>query len=78
MSRSSGYFLTEYTRAVSPIQTWFKTRSLAVRELSNCVKHAKLDYAKSGFKKVGTIKSGRVSFEHPCYGVDYLVKIEEA
>jgi hypothetical protein len=78
MSKSSGYFLTEYTRAVTPTQSWFKTKALALKEMSDCIKEAKIDYVKSGFKKVGTIKDERVTFEHPYYGVDYLVKIEEA
>lgn len=71
------YVVTFYNKAVTPVQEFYKTKALAMEALSDDVKSMKPMYKGSGFKQKGSVKSGRVVFEHPCYGVDYLAKIEE-
>lgn len=72
-----GYVVTFYKKAATPIQEFYKTKALAMKALSEDAKYMKSIYKETGFKQKGSVKSGRVAFEHPCYGVDYLAKIEE-
>lgn len=71
------YVVTFYSNAVAPVREFYKTKALALKALSDDLKVVKPLYKGSGYKQKGTIRSGRVSFEHPCFGVDYLVKVEE-
>jgi len=71
------YIITIYTNAVTPTQLFFNTKKLALEAMSEEVKDLKDSYPiKSGYKKMGSIKGGRVSFEHLYYGVDSVVKLE--
>lgn len=71
------YVVIFYTKAVTPIQEFYRTKAEAQKAISEDVKMVQIDYKGTGYKKVGSIKSGRISFVHPCYGTDYLVKLEE-
>lgn len=71
------YVVTFYNKAVTPIQEFYRTKALAMKALSDDVKSMRPVYKGSGFRQKGSIKSGRVVFEHPVCGVDYLGKIEE-
>lgn len=71
------YTGTFYTRAVTPIKQFCKTKREAHRLMSDDVKSMKSTYKGSGFIKRGSVRSGLVSFIHPFYGVDYYVKLDK-
>lgn len=71
------YVVTFYTKAVTPVQEFYSTKKQALIAMSEDVKEQQKAYKNSGFKKVGSLKEGRISFEHPYYGVDYMVKVEK-
>ena len=72
------YTLTFYTGAVTPTQEFYLTKKEATTAMHEAVEEEKKTYNKnSGFKKVGTLVSGRISFDHPYYGTDFVVKLEK-
>ena len=71
------YVITVYQNGVSPAQEFTHTKAEAVALFGNIVKDCSKVYTKgSGYKKVGTVRSGRVKFEHPAFGVDTLITIQ--
>ena len=72
------YVVTYYTRAVATVQSFHNTKKEAQKAMAEDIKEVKTSYPRnSGYKKVGSIASGRVSFEHPYYGADYVCKLEK-
>lgn len=71
------YVVTFYTRAIQPIQEFYSTKKQALEAMREDLQYARQDYKGSGYKQKGSVRSGRVTFEHPYYGVDYMVKIEK-
>lgn len=70
------YVVTYYTKATQPLQSFHHTKAQAEAAMTQDIKAVKPTYRGSGYKQKGSVRSGRVTFEHPYYGVDYLVKIE--
>lgn len=72
------YSVTFYTRAVTPIQEFFATKGAANAAMTAAVKEEAANYPKkSGYRKAGSIAAGRVTFEHPYYGVDFVARLEK-
>ena len=70
------YVVTFYTKAVQPIKERYKTKKQAQQAMSEDIKEMIKVYKETGYKKIGSVKAGFVSFEHPLYGTDYFCKIE--
>lgn len=72
------YVITIYQNGVSPAQEFTRTKAEAVALFSKIVKDCAKVYTKgSGYKKMGTVRSGRVKFEHPAFGVDTLITLQD-
>ena len=71
------YVITVYQYGVSPAQEFTRTKAEAVALFREIIKDCAKVYTKgSGYKKVGTVRSGRVKFEHPAFGVDTLITMQ--
>ena len=71
------YVITVYQNGVTPSQEFTRTKAEAVTLFRVTVKECTKVYTKgSGYKKVGTVQSGRIKFEHPAFGVDTLITIQ--
>lgn len=71
------YIITVYQNGVTPTQALANTKAEAVTLFREIVKDCAKVYTKgSGYKKVGTVRSGRIKFEHPAFGVDTLITIQ--
>ena len=71
------YVITVYQNGVNPSQEFTSTKAEAVTLFCEIVKDCAKVYTKgSGYTKVGTVRSGRVKFEHPAFGVDTLITMQ--
>lgn len=70
------YTLTVHTSKVSADQYFYQTKKQALKAMSQIVNNVKNEFTGAGYKKVGSLKSGRLQFEHERYGVDFLVILE--
>ena len=71
------YVITVYQDGVTPSQEFTRTKAEAVALFREIVKDCAKVYTKgSGYKKVGKVRSGRIKFEHPAFGVDTLITIQ--
>ena len=72
------YVITIYQNGVTPSQEFTSTKAEAVALFREIIKDCAKVYTKgSGYKKVGTVRSGRVKFEHPAFGVDTLITLQD-
>ena len=72
------YVITIYQNGVTPSQEFTSTKAEAVTLFREIIKDCAKVYTKgSGYKKVGTVRSGRVKFEHPAFGVDTLITLQD-
>ena len=72
------YVITVYQNGVTPIQEFTNTKAEAVALFREIVEDCAKVYTKgSGYKKVGTVRSGRIKFEHPAFGVDTLITMQD-
>lgn len=72
------YVITVYQNGVTPSQEFTRTKAEAVTLFSKMVKDYTKVYTKgSGYKKMGSVRSGRVKFEHPVFGVDTLITMQD-
>ena len=71
------YVITVYQNGVTPSQGFARTKAEAVALFRETVKDCAKVYTKgSGYKKVGTVRSGRIKFEHTAFGVDTLITMQ--
>ena len=72
------YVITIYQNGVTPSQEFTSTKAEAVALFGKIVKDCSKVYTKgSGYKKMGSVRSGRVKFEHPAFGVDTLITMQD-
>lgn len=72
------YVITIYQNGVTPSQEFTSTKAEAVALFGKIVKDCSKVYTKGiGYKKIGTVRSGRVKFEHPAFGVDTLITLQD-
>ena len=72
------YVITVYQNGVTPTQGFTRTKAEAITLFREIVKDCAKVYTKgSGYKKMGTVRSGRVKFEHPVFGVDTLITLRD-
>ena len=72
------YVITVYQNGVTPSQEFTRTKAEAVALFRETVKDCAKVYTKGiGYKKIGSVRSGRVKFEHPVFGVDTLITIQD-
>ena len=72
------YVITVYQNGVTPLQGFARTKAEAVALFREIIKDCAKVYTKgSGYKKMGTMRSGRVKFEHPAFGVDTLITMQD-
>ena len=72
------YVITVYQNGVTPSQEFTRTKAEAVTLFREIVKDCAKVYTKgSGYIKVGTVRSGRIKFEHPAFGVDTSITIQD-
>lgn len=72
------YVITIYQNGVTPSQEFARTKVEAVTLFREIIKDCAKVYTKgSGYKKMGTMRSGRVKFEHPAFGVDTLITLQD-
>ena len=72
------YVITVYQNGVSPAQEFTHTKAEAVALFREIIKdRAKVYTNGSGYKKRGSVRSGRVKFEHPAFGVDTLITLQD-
>lgn len=72
------YVITIYQNGVTPSQEFISTKAEAVTLFSEIIKDYTKVYTKgSGYKKRGSVRSGRVKFEHPAFGVDTLITLQD-
>lgn len=70
------YTLTVYTSKVYADQYFYQTKKQALKAMSQIVNNVKSEFTNQDYKKIGSLKSGRIQFEHERYGVDFLVILE--
>ena len=71
------YVITLYQNGVTPSQEFTRTKAEAITLFGKIVKDCAKVYTKgSGYIKVGSVRSGRVKFEHPAFGVDTLITMQ--
>lgn len=72
------YVITVYQNGVTPSQEFTSTKAEAVNLFREIIKDYTKVYTKgSGYKKMGSVRSGRVKFEHPAFGVDTLITMQD-
>lgn len=72
------YVITIYQNGVKEAQEFISTKAEAVALFREVIKDCTKVYTKgSGYKKMGTVRSGRVKFEHPAFGVDTLITLQD-
>lgn len=71
------YVITCYTNAVTPRQEFYPTKKEAAKVMAELVKDCAKGYRGSGYRKVGSVKGGRVSFTHQVFGVDTLITLKD-
>ena len=72
------YVITVYQNGVTPSQGFARTKAEAVALFREIIKDYTKVYTKgSGYIKFGSMRSGRVKFEHPAFGVDTLITIQD-
>ena len=72
------YVITVYQNGVTPSQEFTSTKAEAVALFREIIKDCAKVYTKgSGYKKIGTVRSGRIQFEHPAFGVDTLITLQD-
>ena len=72
------YVITVYQNGITPVQEYTRTKAEAVAIFREIIKDCTKVYTKgSGYKKLGTMRSGRVKFEHPAFGVDTLITMQD-
>lgn len=72
------YVITIYQNGVTPSREFTHTKAEAITLFREIIKDCAKVYTKgSGYKKQGTVRSGRVVFEHPAFGVDTLITLQD-
>ena len=72
------YVITVYQNGVTPSQGFARTKVEAITLFREIINDCAKVYTKgSGYKKMGTVRSGRVKFEHPAFGVDTLITLQD-
>lgn len=72
------YVITVYQNGVTPMQEYTRTKVEAVTLFREIIKDCAKVYTKgSGYRKEGTVRSGRIQFEHPAFGVDTLITLQD-
>ena len=72
------YVITVYQNGVTPVQEYTRTKAEAVALFREIIKDCAKVYTKgSGYRKEGTVRSGRIKFEHQVFGVDTLITLQD-
>ena len=72
------YVITVYQNGVTPVQEYTRTKAEAVALFREIIKDCAKVYTKgSGYRKEGTVRSGRIQFEHQVFGVDTLITLQD-
>ena len=70
------YQVSYYLKGVQGIDPEvFKTKKAAHKEMIAYIDEDKTKLLKAGYKRIGSLKTGLIRFEHPVFGVDSQVRI---